>query len=369
MAFPRATTTALSAPKLLTRTRNPVTKSTTNPSDQRADELTSWAAKALDYPNPSCDIVSGDASFRRYFRIATGDEVYIGMDAPPEHEDCVPFVSLAHHWREHGIPVPAIRAENLAKGFLLLEDFGDEQYLDSLDAQSADQLYGSAMTTLLHLQQIPETDQYKLPPYDRRLLLTEMQLFTDWLVGRKLEIPLSEAEQQIIQPVFEILIANALEQPRVTVHRDYHSRNLMIRQGEPGVLDFQDAVRGPITYDLVSLLRDCYCVWPPEKVTAWVEQYWQRSREAGLHDVALSRFRRWFDLMGIQRHLKAAGIFARLSLRDGKHGYLEDIPRTVGYILQVSADYPELADFREWLLDKIEPALNNLQRPVEQAPA
>ncbi|MCG8609364.1 MAG: phosphotransferase [Pseudomonadales bacterium] len=308
--------------------------------------------------------VSGDASFRQYFRATlTPEKHWIIMDAPPEKENCEPFIAIAQHWHRYDIAVPEILAQDLEQGFLLLTDFGDQLYLDHLQNGRADELYGKAISTLLHIQQAPENDEYTLPAYDVALLQREMALFPDWLLTQELDYTLSDAEQTLLKETFHILVVNAQEQPQLAVHRDYHSRNLMIPRNPetiPGVLDFQDAVKGPITYDLVSLLRDCYIRWPQAKVEQWLQDYWQQSQAAGLHQVGLPRFRRWFDLMGVQRHLKAAGIFARLHLRDGKKGYLKDIPLTVSYITQVCQHYPELKGFGDWLGQQIVPRLQSL---------
>ena len=281
------------------------------------------------------------------------------MDAPPEFEDCGRYADLARRFRACGLNTPEIHAEFREQGFLLISDLGDRVYLGELNEQSADRLYGDALDALETLQtRAPITG---LPEYDTALLTRELGLFREWLLQGLLQLPLDARDRERLDRVESILIANALEQPRVCVHRDYHSRNLMLTEaGNPGVLDFQDAVVGPITYDLVSLLRDCYIAWPETRVRDWAFGYFQRAGAAGLlNAVEPERFERWFDLMGMQRHLKACGIFARLSLRDGKHGYLADIPRTLDYVLDVTSRYPELRELGDWLGSRVVTALES----------
>ena len=277
------------------------------------------------------------------------------MDAPPEKEDPRRYIEDARRFHCLGLNVPEIFEQDLEQGFLLITDLGDQLYLRHLNDTTVERLYGDALGALIVLQggtyterdaeggTQPETKTF-LPEYDEPLLRRELEIFREWYLGRHLGLELTAAQNQILDQAFGCLVRSALEQPRVWVHRDYHSRNLMVTdRNNPGILDFQDAVRGPVTYDLVSLLRDCYIAWPRERVEDWVKGY---------HDLALqsgipvgdddTRFLRRFDLMGVQRHLKATGIFARLNHRDGKPGYLSDIPRTLGYVQEVSARYPEL---------------------------
>lgn len=299
---------------------------------------------------------SEDASFRRYFRIFLPDGgARIVMDAPPEKEDCQPFVDIAGRLRRAGVHAPVVYAQDLEQGFLLLEDLGGESYLDVLDEQSVDRLYGDALAALISMQTC--IDPAQLPEYDRDLLLNEMDLFPRWLLERHLGLELSAQERDLLDQAFTELADAALEQPRVFVHRDYHSRNLMAsREHTPGVIDFQDAVRGPVTYDLVSLLRDCYISWPPIQVDEWAWGYFQLCVQSGvLQEQHESHFLRWFDLMGAQRHLKAAGIFARLAHRDGKTGYLDDIPRTLGYIVELALRREELAPLAAFLERRVLP--------------
>lgn len=288
------------------------------------------------------------------------------MDAPPDKEDVGPFIRVAEMLVRMGVNAPRIHERNLAAGFLLLSDLGSRTYLKDLEqGLNVERLYSDAIAALVSIQARGARDAQALPPYDEALLLREMQLFPDWFLGRHLGIDLSAREAQGLSDVCSRLAAQALVQPRVFVHRDFHSRNLMICDGgplgsNPGILDFQDAVHGPITYDLVSLLRDCYVAWPADRVAGWVRQYRELAQAAGLEvGKDLVEFTRWFDWMGVQRHLKAIGIFARLWHRDGKPGYLGDIPRTLGYVAEVAARYPELADLSLLLTSRVQPALDD----------
>ena len=280
---------------------------------------------------------SEDASFRSYLRLRLGRDSYIVMDAPPDKEPCDQFIMVAEKLRAAGLSAPEIIARNLEHGFLILTDFGSSDYLSQLDTKTEASLYADALAALLQMQSC--IDASDLPPYDAALLHREMDLFHDWFLGKLMGIQLDQAQQATWQSLKQLLVENALQQPQVFVHRDYHSRNLMkIEAGNPGILDFQDAVRGPITYDLVSLLRDCYFAWPASRVDQLVLDYYERARLNELTDAAASQFIHWFNLMGVQRHLKAIGIFSRLKIRDGKAGFVGDIPRTLGYLQQVCAD-------------------------------
>lgn len=315
----------------------------------REQALEHWLHHELGFGDCRIEPASSDASFRRYFRVFHDGSRHIVMDAPPTHEDCGPFIAVAGLLHAVGVNVPQVIERDLAQGFLLLTDLGSTSYLDALDEHSVDRLYGDALGALAAIQGCAEHRQ--LPPYDRALLEREMRLFPDWLIGTHCGIELDPSGRQALEAVFEYLIESALEQPRVCVHRDYHSRNLMVVEGHnPGILDFQDAVSGPVTYDLVSLLRDCYIAWPRARVEDWVLGYRELALQSGIlrpQQADEARFLRWFDLMGVQRHLKAAGIFARLKHRDGKAGYLKDIPRTLGYVAEVSGRYPALDSLGE----------------------
>jgi hypothetical protein len=318
-------------------------------SDRRLGALLDWLELIGHRPDRVLP-ASGDASFRRYFRVYSGNETFIAMDAPPDREDCYPFVTIDDLLAGNQVHVPAILAQDLTAGFLLLEDFGDRQYLQALDEANADALYADALDSLFHLhQQVPHN---LLPRYDDKLLYNEMQLFVDWYLVHHLGCKLNHRQLDVWAGITQLLAENALEQPRVFVHRDFHSRNLMVTtERNPGVLDFQDAVAGPITYDLVSLLRDCYIRWPQERVATWAADYHARLIQHGLCEAPLETFARWFDLMGMQRHLKAIGIFARLKHRDGKDNYLQDIPRTYQYIADLYPHYPELAKFAQMMAE------------------
>jgi N-acetylmuramate 1-kinase len=312
---------------------------------ERRETLQNWARQQLGWPHARIVPASADASFRRYFRIRDNGGSYILMDAPPGQEDCAPFVHVTRLFLELGLHVPEILAEDTARGFLLLSDLGSRLYLDELDDSNVDRLYGDALGALATLQSCGPGDS-QLPPYDHRLLMQEMSLFPDWLLGAHLNMVPDDSGLEQLHQVFEQLADNALQQPAVCVHRDFHSRNLMISDyHNPGILDYQDAVIGPMTYDLVSLLRDCYISWPRLRVERWALGYFELAGQTGIlrqGQVDERTFLRWFDWMGVQRHLKAAGIFARLNHRDGKPGYLGDIPRTLRYVREVCADYPEL---------------------------
>lgn len=320
----------------------------------RLEQLNEWLAQVLPGKSLQLSPASADASFRRYFRVEfEGSPSLIAMDAPPPQEDCRPFVQVAQLFLQAGLHVPKVLAEDLQRGFLLLDDLGNDTYLQALNADTnvADPLYRDAFNALIQLQQASQPGV--LPPYDEALLTREMQLFPDWYIARHLGLSLSEKQQQVITQTMEVLNRNILAQGQVYVHRDYHSRNLMLTAPNPGVLDFQDAVYGPITYDLVSLLKDAYISWDEDKVLDWVVRYWQGARAAGLPvpgDIA--DFYRDFEWMGVQRHLKVLGIFARLYHRDGKDGYLKDMPLVMDYLRRACNRYRELRPLLR-LLDEI----------------
>jgi aminoglycoside/choline kinase family phosphotransferase len=329
--------------------------------DEREQALKSWLSRQPGLETFSLEPASGDASFRRYFRVKVPGGSYIAMDAPPENESCGPYVRIADAFAELGLNVPRIYAQDLEQGWLLLSDLGTRHYLEALNQSTVERLYGDALGALAVIQACGPREG--LPPYDRQLLLREMGLFSEWLLLRQLSLTLSAEQAQMLDRVFALLADSALEQPRVCVHRDYHSRNLLVTGSpNPGILDFQDALLGPVTYDLVSLLRDCYLAWPRERVMEWVLGYLELAVQSGvLEPVPEGVFVRWFDLMGVQRHLKASGIFARLNLRDHKPGYLADIPRTLGYIVELGPDYPELADLEELIRERVLPSLAQRQ--------
>ncbi|MCW8963680.1 MAG: phosphotransferase [Gammaproteobacteria bacterium] len=326
----------------------------------RTDLIFQWL-KDHGYPVKNLHPASSDASFRRYLRADMGDATHIVMDAPPENEDCQPFVDIAKALFDSGLNVPQVLEEDLEQGFLLLDDLGDRLYLGELDQESVDRLYGDAIGALVTLQAGGPSDD-ELPSYDEALLLQEMELFRGWFLIRHLGLELDEETNAALDVTFRFLADSALGQPRVCVHRDYHSRNLMVSDTHnPGILDFQDAVIGPVTYDLVSLLRDCYIAWPREQVEDWALGFHELALQSGILNRELhadeKQFLVWFDLMGVQRHLKAIGIFSRLNHRDGKSGYLDDIPRTLYYVEEVSGRYPELTDLHNLIESRIKLAL------------
>ena len=312
----------------------------------RDASLRAWLDGAPGVRGGHLEPLAGDASFRRYLRLRTERETFVVMDAPPGREDSRPFVHVAKLLRGAGLNVPEVHAADFERGFLLLGDLGSVSYLDRLHEESAPSLYRDAIDALVRMQQrVPANS---LPPYDEARLAAELELFPQWFLGEHLGRPPNATERRVLDEAFTLLVQAALAQPRVFVHRDYHSRNLMVHARNPGILDFQDAVLGPFTYDPVSLFRDAYVSWPRARVHEWLDEYVDRAAEAGLlfpappTTAVRNRVRRDFDLMGIQRHIKVAGIFARLWHRDGKAAYLGDIPLVLRYLLEVVAGHPEL---------------------------
>ena len=344
---------------------DPATLPPTSPVDTRVDALKRWLAglPARHGHDPATlRPASNDASFRRYFRIDTASGTLVAMDAPPAHEDCRPFVQAARVLGEAGLHVPVVLESDLDQGFLLLTDLGTQTLLDRLvelagkpgaEAET-DRLYRGATAALTRLQLASRPDVF--PAYDRALLERELMLYPDWYVARHRGLVLSDAQRNLLRGAFESLLANNLAQPRVFVHRDYHSRNLMCTAGsdDPGILDFQDAVHGPITYDLVSLLRDAYVDWPEERQLDWAIRWWESARAAGLPvNADFSEFWRDVEWMGLQRHLKVLGIFARLNYRDGKDRYLADMPRVLDSVIRVASRYNAFAGLAR-LIDQVE---------------
>jgi aminoglycoside/choline kinase family phosphotransferase len=332
--------------------------------DERLALIHEWVSAGLRLAPEAIEPASSDASFRRYFRVTcapgSAARTYIVMDAPPGKEDVRPYVKVTRLLERVGVHVPHIHEMDAERGLLLLEDLGFTQYLSRLNAgDDADALYGDALDALADIQVKGREAAAELAPYDREVLMREMALMPEWFVGRHLQLSLSPAEQADIASTFEFLVAEALAQPKVFVHRDYHSRNLMIaRERNPGIIDFQDALAGPVGYDLVSLLKDCYIAWPRERVERWVGGYRAKLLEqggpAGKDD---REFLRWFDLIGVQRHIKVLGIFARLWYRDGKPGYLPDLPLTLEYVRDTATRYPELAALSRIVEQHFVPAL------------
>ena len=342
--------------------------------DSRQAKLTQWVTEVFQQLMPeerseaSLSLVSGDASFRRYFRVRLGDSSFVVVDAPPEQEDSKTFVHISNMLRDAGVSAPKVFSANYELGFMLLDDFGDQLYVDVLlnlqaagQAKEINSLYEMAIDSLLDIQ--ARVDKERLDPYSKSELHREMALFEEWFCRELLELELDDAENKIIAETLDFLAEAALSQEQLVVHRDYHSRNLMVldplvfgEDSSPGIIDFQDAVRGAYTYDLVSLLRDAYICWDAKLVDSWALYYLEQAQSSGLiHAVDASQFLRDFDLMGLQRQLKVMGIFARLSIRDNKPRYLADIPQVIHYFLEVSQRYTELKPFLDWFKRRVLP--------------
>ena len=336
------------------------------PADPRLELLSRWLAAQGGFDTDSIRTASADASFRRYFRLRHADgSSWIAMDAPPDKEDLPTYLAVTRLLEGCGVHVPHVRAADTTAGFALLEDLGNTHMLTALgQGADPDRLYGEALDALAVLQLGGDAASRQLPPYDRAVLLREMRLLPEWYCGRHLGLTLSAAEQALVERTFDWLADAALAQPQVFVHRDYHSRNLMVLpRRSPGVIDFQDALRGPVGYDLASILKDCYVEWPRARVEGWLEGYRERllsGGEAGraLAGESFAQFRRWFDVIGLQRHLKVLGIFARLFWRDGKPGYLGDLPLTLSYVRAAAASIPELAEFSAFVETRLAPGLD-----------
>ncbi|MEN3112793.1 aminoglycoside phosphotransferase family protein [Uliginosibacterium paludis] len=320
----------------------------------RLQQIHAWLEQTLGGTPYELSVASADASFRRYFRVtlAEGDQRIV-MDAPPSHEDCRPFLHVAGLFEAAGVHVPHVFAQDLEQGFLLLSDLGNTTYLSALTPENASELYADALGALAAIQRASQPG--KLPDYDRALLLRELMLFPEWYVSRHKGVSLSEQETQSLMAVFEQILAVNLAEPKVYVHRDFHCRNLMLSTPNPGVLDFQDAVYGPITYDLVSLFKDAYIHWEEEQTLDWLVRYWEIARKLGLPvRPDFSDFHRDYEFMGAQRHIKVLGIFARLCHRDGKEGYLKDMPLVMHYLKATCRRYRELKPLLQ-LLERLEP--------------
>ncbi len=312
----------------------------------RAAARLAWTRSTLGDAALTLEPASSDASFRSYWRTHHAGTSWIVMDSPPAQEDPRPWLAMDARLAAAGLHVPAVHAHDLEQGFLLIEDLGTRLYLPALNEDSADQLYGDAMDALLRMQS--RMDYSDLPPFDHALLVTGLEVMPEWFLGRHLGHTPDCGEWDVLEAAFDVVIRNALQQPRCFVHRDFHSRNLLIvDENNPGIIDFQGALAGPITYDLASLLRDAYITWPRERVEGWVESYRLRLVDAGLigKDIDRAHFLRWFDLTGLHRHIRVLGQFYRLWYRDGKPGYLADVPRVYHYVVSVARNYPELADF------------------------
>jgi N-acetylmuramate 1-kinase len=335
---------------------------TNDNTDPRLQRLEQWIAGLPGPPVERIAPASTDASFRRYFRVHRGGATQIAMDAPPERESLDAWLRVARILAATGVHVPPVIAVDAEQGFVLIGDLGRHHYLEALgQGADAEPLYADAIDALVRLQ---SGDATALPPYDHELLMRELALFPEWFLSRHLALSPNEYERAVVAAAFDWLCDEALAQPTVLVHRDYHSRNLLVRpEGNPGIVDFQDAVRGPVSYDLVSLLKDCYVVWPKKRLLAWLDRYRERAAAAGLAVGAdRAEFLRWFDRVGLQRHLKVLGIFARLWHRDGKPGYLGDLPRVLDYTLEATSMMPELAAFDAYLRREVVPAFAAVHR-------
>ena len=365
--------------------------------DCRQQQLNGWVSALSTVKEQLGDcwemgLLSGDASFRRYFRISkinSGQKStvnplnvirarrfsetipsLIAVDAPPELEDNPRFVNLLKAWSHHGIPVPQLVAADFDQGFMLLSDLGDQQLLSLLNSKNVDSFYQSSFDHLVKIQSLPQYQGDRLiPPFDRSEFMGEFKLFSEWFVKKLLEIPEESFKTIQYEKLCDLLIEAALSQPQVCVHRDYHSRNLMVLDDQSlGVIDFQDAVWGPVTYDVVSLLRDCYVQWPASQILSSIRYFRQQAQLQGITvGDSEEEFVRWFDWMGIQRHLKAIGIFSRLWLRDGKPGYLEDIPRTLNYLMQVGLRYEEFVPFSQWLEQEVLPRYHRFLNLMQES--
>src|SRR6202140_2974286 len=327
-------------------------------SDSRLADLTRWVFDDLGFAGSQIAPASVDASFRRYFRVTRGEDTYIVMDAPPEKESLGPFLNVAKILLEMGLNAPVVLAKDSKRGLLLLSDLGRRQYLDELcTVEAADRLYADALGALCTMQTADNAMARDLPCYSHALLMREMELMPEWFLRRHLGLRTSDAERGMLDRLFETLGQSALTQPATFVHRDYHSRNLLVTAANnPGILDFQDAVWGPVTYDLVSLLKDCYVAWPAPRVRAWALQYRERLLARGFPMSATeAEFIHGFDLVGLQRHIKVFRIFSRLNYRDGKAQFLKDLPRLLSYTRDAAAAYAETAEFADFIARRVEP--------------
>src|SRR3984885_11988032 len=338
--------------------------------DERFSLVSDWVTHEQRLSPLRIEPASSDASFRRYFRVFTATGSYIVMDAPPGREDVRPYLNITVMLETAGVHVPRVYEWDTERGLLLLEDLGTRPYLPALEAgEDADRLYRDALQALADIQVRGRESAFQLPAYDREVLVREMALMPEWFCARHLQLELTRGQGEMITAAFEFLVAEALAQPQVFVHRDYHSRNLMItRERNPGIIDFQDALRGPVGYDLVSLLKDCYISWPRARVENWVSGYRARLlAHGGESGASEAEFLRWFDLVGVQRHIKVLGIFCRLWYRDGKPGYLPDLPRTLAYVREVCAQHAPLAALGRLLEERVASALPRANARVAAA--
>jgi N-acetylmuramate 1-kinase len=321
--------------------------------DPRLQALTNWAAAQLQNPSLNLSPLGGDAGFRRYFQLSSHAQ-YLAVDAPTATEDTPQFLRIAQLLQEHQVRVPAITSANSDEGFLLVENLGNDLVFNKINQANADVIYQQAMELIIRMQGISKQPAY-LPTYDAAFLLREMQLLTEWFIEKLLHYRLNDTEKQILEHCFQLLSNSAAEQPQGFVHRDFHSRNLMLTSDKQlATIDFQGALWGPFTYDLASLLRDCYLRWPQEKINEWALDFHQKIILTH-NSISATQFIKWFDWMGLQRHIKVLGIFARLNLRDNKPHYLQDLPLVIRYTLEVSNRYPELQAFAKWFEQNLLP--------------
>ncbi|WP_111980302.1 aminoglycoside phosphotransferase family protein [Algibacillus agarilyticus] len=328
--------------------------------DTRADSLFKWLNTVTTIQHENFKLISGDASFRRYFRCKTENQIFIAVDSPPQTEDNALFCALANTLAQCNVTVPAVISANINEGFLLLSDLGKTHLSDIITQQNAKALYTESLDELVKARGVNATTLGPIPAYDHKQVIFELSIFSEWLINTYLKITLTEAENNLIQTAFGFITAIFMQQPTHFVHRDYHSRNIMLtttpeKQNQIAIIDFQGALIGPVMYDSVSLLRDCYIAWPQELVLQISEQH----RLKYYSDIAPKNWQQGFDIVGIQRHIKAAGIFARLHERDNKPFYLNDIPRTLQYIVDVGQQYSELLEFANWLEKKILPKVKS----------
>lgn len=329
---------------------------------ERLQELRAWTAQALQLASVDLQALPADASFRRYFRVQDGTRSFVVMDAPPSREDCRPYVQVAGLLKAAAIHAPEVLAQDLGRGFLLLSDLGRQSYLEALKNGNADELFADAIDALIRWQRASRPGV--LAVYDRALLRRELNLFPEWYLARHIGVTLGANEQARLEGVFQLLEDSALAQPQVYVHRDYMPRNLMVTAPNPGVLDFQDALFGPITYDIATLFKDAFISWDAGQIQHWRRRYWQQARQAGLPLPDFDEFERACEWMGMQRHLKVLGIFARLHYRDAKRGYLEDTPRFLNYVRTTARQYPALASLLP-VLDVVESRTQNGRRAIQ----
>jgi aminoglycoside/choline kinase family phosphotransferase len=329
--------------------------------DQRKNALKEWLSTTDIGPYGDMQPMQGDASSRRYFRIFTSQRSFILMDAPPLQENCHAYVSIAQALHQKGLHTPEIIAANIDQGFLVISDLGDTTYLKALNSQNADQLYLRALNALTAIQACDEVPMKTLPLFSREFMLKEWEWHKEWFLDKLLGLSLIVEEEKALDDCYKQIVEMATNQPQVFMHRDYHSANLMVLPNDVGILDFQDAFKGPVTYDLVSLLRDCYIDWPEEQVRKWALTYHASLIRLGvLTQVDQQTFLQWFDWMGVQRHLKALFTFARKKIRDQQSQYLNHVPRTLHYLQSVSGRYPELAVLHDYLRKKVLPAVERV---------